>query len=375
MSRCEVRIALDRPAAVFRPGEPVTGAVRLRGDGGARIRKVTVALEWRTSGKGNQAKGGREEVVVGEDVAIRPTADTDLRFDLTAPHEPWTYSGEVLAIDWYVCAEADVAWARDAKADQVIRLEPVPPTAEAVEPYIRAVRVADLPAAARDRLDSVADASSIVGAPQVNVPRGVVWGFVGCFTLFFGLPLLFSLIASLIAVLSGDLTGLIGILVTGMVLALPLGVVGFLYRHRLAERRIGRTSLKLFSQTLSPGDPVQFLLRTAPPRDVKVDSVRAVLSAREIVVKGSGKNQSTYRHTALEQATSLESASLPGGEDMVFVGRIDVPPAGPCSFRTTSNRIEWRLEVEIDIPGWPNWKRRVPVEVTPRTAPAPAAAG
>jgi sporulation-control protein spo0M len=364
MARCELLIELDRREP-YLPGETIRGQVLVRGAGDERIRRLTLTLEWATSGRGNRDRGGRLETVLGEALRLPNAGGLELPFQLTAPAAPPSYAGRLLSVEWSLRAHADLAWARDPAAQVPITIGTgagVAPAAPA-EPYLRGLPVAELPAASREKLDAVPEAASMRAAFQ-QLP-GAGRAVLGCFALLFLLPVVAGLLVALLSTVTGGVRDAgAALLVNGVLLAAVGALVLVLKRHRIAEYRIGRTSLKLLAQTLRPGEPLQFFIRFAPRLDIEIPTITAVLRARETVVSGSGKSRSTHSHTARELAISLaEPRRIAAGEDMVFVGRIDVPPDAPCTFDAPNNKVKWTLDVHVAIPGWPDWKRSVPVEV------------
>jgi hypothetical protein len=85
-------LALDHPA--IEPGDPITGTVTWKGD----IASVLVTLRWETRGKGDLDR----RVVA---TTTLPAAGlVAVRFALTAPHEPFSFSGKLISVVYVVTA-------------------------------------------------------------------------------------------------------------------------------------------------------------------------------------------------------------------------------------------------------------------------------
>lgn len=85
-------ITLDHLA--IEPGDPITGTVTWQGE----TPSVQVALRWETRGKGDTDR----EVLAQ---ATLPAAGVvAVRFELTAPHQPFSCSGKLISIVYVVTA-------------------------------------------------------------------------------------------------------------------------------------------------------------------------------------------------------------------------------------------------------------------------------
>ena len=85
-------IRLD--SAAIEPGGTISGRVAWHGDATSLVVKLT----WVTRGKGDQ-----DTDVVAE-TTVPVAGQTDARFTLTAPFEPFTFSGKLISIVYYVTA-------------------------------------------------------------------------------------------------------------------------------------------------------------------------------------------------------------------------------------------------------------------------------
>ncbi|MEM9084014.1 MAG: hypothetical protein AAGB34_10500 [Planctomycetota bacterium] len=116
MPKTEVTISLDRDAAIYAPGETVTGVVTLDVPDTENVRKVLAVLRWATSGKGDTDSDdmARTELVGKHEFRM---GTHQFPFELTLPVAPVSYHGTLLKIDWSVHVRLDRPWAFDIKED------------------------------------------------------------------------------------------------------------------------------------------------------------------------------------------------------------------------------------------------------------------
>lgn len=88
---------LKLDADAVEPGEPITGVVGWSGD----VEGLEVMLRWVTSGKGTKD----ESIVARASIAIADHQMTEARFTLTAPEQPFSFSGTLISLTYYVRVE------------------------------------------------------------------------------------------------------------------------------------------------------------------------------------------------------------------------------------------------------------------------------
>lgn len=88
-------LTLDDDA--IEPGDPITGVVRWSGS----VAALEVILRWETSGDGDQDT----ETVARAPVAIADHQAMEARFTLRAPEQPFSFSGTLISLTYYVRVE------------------------------------------------------------------------------------------------------------------------------------------------------------------------------------------------------------------------------------------------------------------------------
>jgi hypothetical protein len=332
MAKCDLTLVFDRADRRYRGGERITGRVVARVDADCRCNALTISRFWSTGGKGNRRTGGHatKNLFSGE---WRRGQTYEYPFDFLAPLEPLTYHGRILSVDWRLVANADLPWASDPKASQIVTLRP-----------------GSLPGMGRARpVDLLARSFELD-----RRTTGCLAGFLAfiAFLLLFALPVgpLFS--------------------------AALFYIVFRLSRRHLAEWKLGQVSVQIPGGEAWPGGKVPFQIGFTPRMNANVRSISAVLRAIEQVTRGSGKNRRTFKETLYQQRTVVVGQRTVGPRSgLVADGSFDLPNLPAYSFRTRDNEVRWSITVKIDIPKWPDWEKTQVFRLgpAPSARPQPAA--
>lgn len=112
-------IAIVIEDATVAAGELLKAQIRWTGDGGRLPRRIIVAAQWETDGRGDRARG------VGRSMQFVPDrADVTWPVRLLIPFDgPVTYDGELIRIAWKLHVRVDRA-GFDELASEPFRVEP-----------------------------------------------------------------------------------------------------------------------------------------------------------------------------------------------------------------------------------------------------------
>ena len=105
-------LALQLDADSVEPGDPITGTVRWQG----RISGLEVLLRWETAGKGTKDT----EIVERTAVVVAEHEVREARFELVAPERPFSFSGTLISLTYYVRVEHADARAGHIESEIVI---------------------------------------------------------------------------------------------------------------------------------------------------------------------------------------------------------------------------------------------------------------
>lgn len=94
-------LSLQLDADAVEPGDPITGTVRWSGT----VEALEVVLRWETSGKGTKD----EQIVARAPVVVADHRSAEGRFAMTAPEQPFSFSGTLISLTYFVrVADADL---------------------------------------------------------------------------------------------------------------------------------------------------------------------------------------------------------------------------------------------------------------------------
>jgi len=347
MSRCDLEVVLDKTDATYRPGERVKGEVRVTVNDRCDCKKLTLTRQWRTHGRGNTAKGEKEEVQIFSGPWM-PGATLRYLFDVEVPRGPVSYHGHHLNVDWYLKARADIPWAIDPKAETEFLLVP-------------GEDGRDMDLGPEFDPEKPGGAEATAGAKKVM-------GIVGGIFFLGGLVLAALYVLGLFDLRPFGLpTPPFGLAIFGLFAAIAGGLIGFHgLRNVMAERTLGRVRVDCSPRDLRAGQTVRCSIQFMPRKSAQLERVTAKLEGQEMVVSGSGTNRTTHRHTIHEEEVLL-SAGRPimRGGMVAIDGSLTIPEDAPATFMADDNNLTWSVELHVDIPGSPDYKEQFSLIVRP----------
>ena len=93
-----------------------------------------------------------------------------------------------------------------------------------------------------------------------------------------------------------------------------------------------------------------------PKRLSGIRAVHATLLGREVVVRGSGTDRRTFTKTIHRQSVRLaDPPDMRLGYEVQFTGEVTIPQTAAPSFTLPDNRLEWSIEIDVDIARWADW--------------------
>ncbi len=346
MAKCDLNIVLDRPDRSYKAGERVIGKVEVTACHDCECRKLSVSLEWRTSGKSNTDSGEQHSLELFKG-SWRAGQQTAYPFKFTAPAHPLTYHGKLFNVDWHLRARADIPGALDPKVDEQIVLVaggvPFEPDEEEVP---------------QEEILAFEKSIEIPIAPKIIFGLGVGFLLLGFFILWHLRKTVHgpSLRESQIWLFLGAT----GCLLTGS------GALWHGSRHLMLARRLGPVDAKISPEDAHPGGNISCSIRFRPRAELFLTEATLRLVAEEKIVKGSGKNRRTVREVVHQETISLASARrIAMDEGAVLQGAVRLPPDAPCTFFALSNELTWRIEAALNLKRWPDWKRDFSFDVRP----------
>ena len=340
--KCDLQIELEESAATgrYRPGDEIAGTLRVQVNADCKCRTLPVTLSWRTHGIGNTdtLEVGRVEVGPFE---WQAGSTHEFPFRFTMPNGPVSYRGKLINVDWYIEAEADLAWARDPKVERDVLLLPMPAEMVDGDPYRGGGRVQ-----ARKHEQGQ---NTHIDPLVVLFPFSIFWALM----VFWWMP-------------AWDNTFMVvmGLLVGG----LPIFIFGLpLFWRRAGKSAVGAMDISFTPETATKGEDLTVSMSIKPNKRLQVNSIKGTLMGVEVAISGHGTDRVTHRHTLHEQEfvwmESAQSISPASGSEFTWATRL--PADAAPSFSAEDNKVLWAIEVHVDIPRWPDHKERREFTVYP----------
>jgi hypothetical protein len=336
VEKCDIEVRLETADAVFRPGDPIRGEVLVTPHQNVTARRLLVELAWETHGAGS-TNTTVVDTLIEQGGAWSAGSTYRFPFHFTAPYLPLTYHGHHLNVDHFVNARADLPWAIDPQGRQGYVLRPGPGSYEAY-------------------LEADFDAPAPASPNQPLVLKIIGWILI---------PVVLLLLAALMTVLIPIL------LVIGLV------VLGRKLLRRIAERRLGEVKVILDTERIEPrsskptylvypGQTPKLTVSFTPTSSFRIKAITARLLGRESCRAGSGRNERRFKHTLCDEEIRLvEDHTTRLGWAAEFEAEIPIPETPAYTINTRHNQLEWKLDIRIDLPGFPDWTTENPLRQAP----------
>jgi len=309
MPSVELQIAFDRPSRTYLSGERVTGTVIARPGEDVRCRGLSLEYFWRTHGRGNtdQGKSSKTMLFQGQ---WRAGKVERYRFQFPCPPGPPSYRGHYVNVDHYVRATARVSFVFDPHAQEEFTV---------------------LPAAGRAGVHLPAR-YELTKPEKTSPTAGIISIVLLAMGIFFFMPL-------------------------GLIL-IPAGlIVGYVWGRRwFAEQKIGEVTVDWPSDVVFSGSSAPLEVEFTPKRATTLNGITATLIGEEQSEAGGGTDKNTETLAFYSHPTRVaKREELAQGQQARFSVDIPIPPTRAFSFVAASNKVVWKLKLQIDIPLWPDW--------------------
>lgn len=326
MSKCDISINTNRTNYLL--GDTVKGQVTVEVNKECKCDGLVLKKYWRTHGKGNRSSGGREALNLFQGVWQPGIYTYSFSFELN--DGPFSYHGHYINVDWYLSAQADIPWAIDP-ADEVEFIlekgtEELPDNLSGYEMHH-----------VDDKVSSIQDFGVFKYFPLLFVIAGVA-------IIYYEQSYLF-----------GGIFSIVGAVVFYKVI-----------QSSIAEKKLGNVECSIDENNVNAGENISFTIAFTPNTDITINAASVKLIGKEVAVSGSGTKKTTHTHTLYANETAILSrGTFTKGMPVRDKCRFDIPLDAAPSFNASDNCISWTLDIEIDIPRWPDWENSLPVNVRP----------
>jgi hypothetical protein len=337
MSKCDLAIVFDRDDRTYRGGEDVTGTVLLTVHSAFRCNGVRLKSFWRTHGTADRDTGPERKVTLLEATDLEPGPTLELPFAIPAELWPPTYRGKTINLDHYIHVSVDVPWAKDVSTEEDYVLVPgdEPDDIPGLKPLPESIDT-----------DGRSTATDIAW-------RMIGWGFtLACLGwagwVFSGQAPNVSIVVAIISTIVGLI--FLSVLIYGV----------------MVRRRFGAVEVRVPACRIVAGMELPVEIRFQPRGSFSITAVTATLLAQESATYTVGTDTTTKKTSASEtKASKYEGHYTSEGETLEFRETLRVPEYPLYSFTTRRSTLSWSLELRIDVPGYPDWTKSIPLLCLP----------
>lgn len=355
MSKCTLHIEVDRPDRTYRGGDSITVRVRVEVDKTVTCNGLKLSLLWRTHGKGNRDQKVLDSVTPFRGEWNPGTYDYSYTFSLTS--SPITYHGELVNIDWYVAASADIPWAFDPHEELDIILLPGGKfsSSDGEETSRSDLASAELDRFGRGNFSSARNSGVKVYELTSKTGLLIAAFIVGVFML------IGTVIIGVSAFNDFNIPGLL----FGAAFFFICGKVAWmLSKNFFAAKKFESIEFDVDTTLLRSGEECEGTLSFIPKEDLDLESVSAKVRAKESATSGSGTNRTTYTETIYEHPIAIRHAPVARkGIEVRERIIVKIPEDAAPSFRSYNNSISWTVEAVVGIKKWPDWNKSISLEI------------
>ncbi len=350
MSKCDIEIQFDRSDRTYAGGDVVSGEVMVRVNQDISCNGIVLRHYWGTHGKGIKHTGTKHKLQLCRSHPLQAGEDLRLPFEFQSELWPLTYCGEHINVDHYVHVSVDVPWAIDPKqaAEFVVVAGQRPDqfTGDRSE-------VVELKAIEKEK-----EKSGFLHADIDPGPIGTAIGYV----LLLGIVLVF--LAGIAFVLFKIHFLLVPfVVITGLITGLICWI-----RKTAISGRLGEVIIKTPTVVVSPCEHWPCEISFTPKKTFQINEMSARLLVRELAMERKSRNKIPHFHTLLDEKTVFFPAEqLIAGEPFSKQLQIPLPDTEAWSLDVDDNKIEWTVDVRIDIPQFPDWSHQATLQMIPST--------
>ena len=356
MAKSIMRIEFDRADRMYRGGETVGGVLRIQGNNNLTWHSITLSKYWEICGKGgtdNNLSDKKEVVPHGK---LKAGEVLECPFSFTADCVPVTYQGQLINVDHYCCVQMNLADLSNEKDPQTVEKYNVRPGQR--PPQFTGCRdsLIHFPGHLlspesecqphRKRLESfremVLRGSQVVAkcAEKIGVPVNVV-----VFALLLIGIFLFPALVGAVVVL-----GMIFLLM--LLLCLNPDWKMFINKSFGVMKIFGEMKIDTPHRIVCPGENWPFELKLDPSMNLRIRGITAFLVAQENTRSSNPPDKVEQREVFKKVYKIHPADSLKIGRPFQRQFRIPFPDTEIYSVCTHSNKIQWTVEIQLEVGGW-----------------------
>ena len=152
-------------------------------------------------------------------------------------------------------------------------------------------------------------------------------------------------------------------------ISIPFAAAGiflivYFFRQLLLTAGIGPTLLEISDHPLYPGGEYKVFLSQSGRLTINCLSL-ALVCQEEATYRQGTNTRTESRQARREELLRRENFDVPAGMSFEAECALTVPDRTMHSFKSDHNKIDWKLVVEGDVAGWPEFKLAFSIVVYP----------
>lgn len=176
---------------------------------------------------------------------------------------------------------------------------------------------------------------------------------------------LIAVVAGLVWLQSGSFVPVIFVAVCG---GIPLYAAMFVFGAYLWRNTFDRTMdlpvVFITADTLQRGQHFELDYSQHFKKDTQIETMKVQLILREWVRYTAGTSTSTDSRDIVITEDWLDNVPISANSDFIHTFNMKVPDTAMHTFAATDNKISWHIAVDMDLPGWLDFRDRYDITVT-----------
>ncbi len=339
-----IQVLFDRADRRFRYGDEITGKVVVEALHDFTYPDVQISYCWRTHGRGDRDSGGERTLVLSQEFSLRNGERREFPFRFTAPVGPVTYHGHYLNVDWYLAATAT----HGLQCEEDFVLLGKEPGLE--DEHANPSELLVAPAGKTLKGSGPHEIGSVLPGEM----RGLTaWWFVAAIAVF---------VLGLLSYQNGSVWGYIA---AGLIMTIMIVVTVTTQHSYKIKLDVSEPILK--PDMLYPGGQLYCRWDLRIKQDVYLQNIEASIGAKEVASHAVGVTTVKIEEYALgtQAVVKAYGERLPAGRLVRFECSLPLEKDAPPSFMSAHSRLDWWVDLRVNLGEWQGTARRIPITVLP----------
>lgn len=343
MAKCSVEILLDEVSAMYRPGDQLSGQIKVVVEEQVHCKGLILELYWQAKGKGSKSSGSVPDLNLF--AGFIEAGEHYYPFSLDIKDDcPLTYEGDLFNLSWHLRASIDIPWAIDPVAVRIPTI--VSPSGKKCA--IKPLRQKQIQSAINDEVykSSSHDDADMLGGDKTLM-------FVGGIVLFVAFPFINAFLNK----------------IPGIGFIIFIAVLGFAI-WKFIPFFIQKSQTLLYSQPLKsgpyqPNEPVDFRFKLTLLHKCYIKHITVGLIFIEESIDYSGDSNKSYFNKLLLAQQQLSSGRTGLANEVIEKDfQFKLPEYLIPTMNNGSNSTKWAIEIDVDFRLLPKLHMECPFVLT-----------